>query len=527
MRQIASLFVALPSLFLFGCGSSSNPSVPPPTLSADTAVAGTANPQVANYTVGVPSAGSVTVRFGTSTSYGRSTSSVSATGAGAVSVLVAGMLANTTYHMQATFTSSAGQVVADQDRTFTTGAVPAKFVATFKATTASGQTPQPGVEMLEGIASPGGLPGPVVTDLSGNVIWTYPNTDNANGQSALSVRMLPNGHMSLLVGQNSSFLLGNAAGVDATSEIREIDLAGTTIRSLSIGALNAELAKNGFAVVGGAFSHELLPLSNGHFLTLVTTLKSVTLTGASAPTTVLGDVVVDLDATWQPVWVWNAFDHLDVNRHPFNFPDWTHGNSIAYDTSDESLIVSLRHQNWVLKINYGGGAGDGAVIWKLGPEGDFALKSGDGAADVDPKDWFYSQHYANPISRASNSVFTMALMDNGDDRQFSDGSSCPVDAGSHCFTTIPLLQIDEGAKTATFLLHQVLTPDLYSFFGGDTEVLSNGHLAYDLAGLANTEAAVYEVTDEAQPQAVWSLQISNGYVYRGNRLTSLYPGVQW
>ena len=498
-----------------------------PTLGADTAVAGTANPQVANYTVGVPSAGSVTVKFGTGTSYGRSTSSVAATGAGAVSVLVAGMLANTTYHMQATFTSSAGQVVADQDRTYTTGALPAKFVATFKAATASGQMPQPGVEMLEGIASPGGLPGPVVTDLNGNVIWTYPNADNANGQSALSVRMLPNGHMSLLVGQNSSFLLGNKAGVDAASEIREIDLAGTTIRSLSIGTLNTELAKNGFPVVGGAFSHELLPLSNGHFLTLVTMLKSVTLTGASAPTTVLGDVVVDLDATWQPVWVWNAFDHLDVNRHPFNFPDWTHGNSIAYDSSDQSLIVSLRHQNWVLKINYGGGAGDGAVIWKLGPGGDFALRSSGGAADVDAKDWFYSQHYAYPIARASSSVFTMALMDNGDDRQFSDGSSCPVDGGAHCFTTIPLLQIDEGAKTATFLFHQVLTPDLYSFFGGDTEVLANGHVAYDLAGTANTQAAVYEVTDEAQPQAVWSLQISNGYVYRGNRLASLYPGVQW
>ena len=223
--------------------------------------------------------------------------------------------------------------------------------------------------------------------------------------------------------------------------------------------------------------------------------------------------------------MWNSFDHLDVNRHPYNFPDWTHGNSIAYDPADESLLISLRHQNWVLKINYAAGTGDGAVIWRLGPGGDFALLNASGAADTDPKDWFYSQHYANPISRASSSVFTMALMDNVDDRQFADGSSCPVDAGAHCYTTIPLLQIDESAKTSTFVFHQVLSA--YSFFGGDTEVLTNGHVAYDLAGLAGTEAEMDEVTNEAQPQAVWTLEVDNAYVYRGNRWPSLYPGVQW
>lgn len=44
----------------------------------------------------------------------------------------------------------------------------------------------------------------------------------------------------------------------------------------------------------------------------------------------LGDVLIDLDQNFNPLWVWNAFDHLDVNRHPMNFPDWTHGNAILY-----------------------------------------------------------------------------------------------------------------------------------------------------------------------------------------------------
>jgi hypothetical protein len=42
-----------------------------------------------------------------------------------------------------------------------------------------------------------------------------------------------------------------------------------------------------------------------------------------------------------PVWLWNAFDHLDVNRQPMGFPDWTHANAILYSSDDGNLIVSL------------------------------------------------------------------------------------------------------------------------------------------------------------------------------------------
>ena len=272
------LVVLVGGVFLAGCGSS-GVSVRATAFSDATGVTVTSNPQVAKYTIGVPSTGSVKVQFGVDTSYGRSTWSVPAASAGPVSILVAGMLAQTTYHMQAVFTSSTGQVLTDTDRTFTTGAVPSKFVTTFAATTASGQTPQPGIEMLQGIASPGGLPGPVATDLQGNVIWTYTNTDDANGISAVSVRMLSDGNLILVVAHNSSLLLGNSTGIDAPSELREVDLAGDTVRSLSITDLNTRLAANGFAVVAGGYSHEVLPLSNGHFLLLVTTLKAVTLAG--------------------------------------------------------------------------------------------------------------------------------------------------------------------------------------------------------------------------------------------------------
>ena len=86
----------------------------------------------------------------------------------------------------------------------------------------------------------------------------------------------------------------------------------------------------------------------------------------------LGDVIVDLDQNMQPVWAWNEFNHLDPNRHPWNFPDWTHTNAIIYSKDDGNILVSMRHQNWIVKVSYDNGTGDGSILWHLG-EGETSL----------------------------------------------------------------------------------------------------------------------------------------------------------
>ena len=155
---------------------------------------------MADYTYTAPGAGSVVVQFGPTTSYGRRTSAVTTTAAGRVSILVAGMLATTTYHMQAVYTAANGATDSDPDQTFTTGSVPAKFVGTVTASTTSGRTPQPGIEMLNGLGIlTSTMPSLFATDLSGNIIWTYPFSDQASGLVALPVRMLSNGDLLLFV----------------------------------------------------------------------------------------------------------------------------------------------------------------------------------------------------------------------------------------------------------------------------------------------------------------------------------------
>lgn len=462
-----------------------------------------------------------TVEFGESTDYGQSTSPVP-TAVGPVIVQVAGMKANTTYHMRARIDYDNGTSETDIDRTFTTGSIPSGILPPFTVTATSGLTPQPGVEMVNTLQGNAGISTAFATDVAGNVVWYYPFSDYAPGLSLYPVKQLPNGHFMCEIADISSAPILPAIPAGALNEFREFDLVGNTIRSLTMSDLNARLAAAGFNITLQLFSHDFLVLPNGHFLVLTNTLRSFTnLVGFPGVTNVLGDVVVDLDPEFNPVWVWSEFDHFDVNRHPMGFPDWTHSNALAYSADDGNFLISIRHQNWIAKVDYRDGAGTGNVLWKLGEGGDFTLQGG-----VDPTDWFYAQHDVNFVSPNTTGSFKLAIMDNGNDR--ISPSTAPCNGTSPCFyTTVPIMQVDENAKTASFLFHQILPSNLYTSFAGSTRVLPNSNIEYNLAGLANVIAQTYEVTPTATSQTVWHMQITGENTYRSYRVPSLYPGVQW
>ncbi len=138
--------------------------------------------------------------------------------------------------------------------------------------------------------------------------------------------------------------------------------------------------------------HDVEPLPNGHWLVLGNTTMQLSPTPRLLLPTfrrphVLGDVVIDLDENMQPVWAWNEFNHLNPNHHPYLLPDWTHANAVLYSKDDGNILISMRHENMVYKVDYEDGKGTGAVIWRLGQGGNFTLKNG-----VDPTDWHYAQH---------------------------------------------------------------------------------------------------------------------------------------
>lgn len=492
----------------------------------------TANPLVALYNFQSEEQGTVAVEFGTDTTYGRSTSSIATpAGGGPVAILVAGMKQNTTYHMRAVVTESDGTLVDDQDHTFTTGSFPSSMLPQLVATTSPGQTPQPGIELADATASTTNTDylGAYAIDLSGNIIWGYNFPDRPTADTIIQpIKLLPNGNLLLVLSFASQYVLPNQGvtltpAIESVDLIREIDLAGDPVAQITLAALNAMLAAAGYSnITLTDLHHDVTMLPNGHIIVVANMVKPYTnLTGYSGTTNVLGDVLVDLDTNLSLSWVWSEFDHLDVNRHPIGFPDWTHTNAVVYSPSDGNLLVSMRHQSWIIKIDYDNGQGPGDILWTLGNGGDFTLQGG-----TAPEDWFYGQHDPTFASSATSGQFSLAMMDNGYGRILGDGSMCTAAGQAACYTTTPIIAINEAAKTATITFRQTVPASLFSIWGGSGTVLANGDMEYDLCGLTNS-SQIFEVSTTTPSQTVWTLNETGANLYRAHRMPSLYPGVQW
>ena len=471
----------------------------------------TTNVQVAQYTVAPAAPGNVSVQFGLDTNYGLITwTQPVPMGGGTVSLFVAGMKGNTPYHMRGIVEFADGTQFMDADQTFTTGAYPTAQVPVVTTTTAAGMTPQNGVETLALVNGAANVADVIVSDLTGNVLWLY-NPVLPGGVAPDPIKLLANGH----------FLINFSYGLidGGSSVIQEVDLSGKLIWQMTAADLNAALAAatcSGCNITVLGTHHDFVMLPNGHLVVLAATQQVI------SGTTVTGDVIIDLDQNRKPVWLWNEFDHLDVNRQPMGWPDWTHTNAILYSADDGNLIISIRHQNWLVKVDYANGTGGGDILWKLGYQGDFTLVGG-----TDPTDWFYAQHGPSFATTNTTGQFSLILFDNGNDRFFPSGQvSCGVLTTPTCYSTVPLLQLDETAKTATLTFNP--TAPTFSFFGGNAAVLKNGNVEYcESAGGPGTAGDIYEVTQDSSAQTVWHMLITGQYAYRGQRTPSMYPGVQW
>jgi len=243
--------------------------------------------------------------------------------------------------------------------------------------------------------------------------------------------------------------------------------------------------------------------------------------------------LVDLDQNHKVAWVWDPLDHLcsatsgpclDINRRPMGWPDFMHSNALVYSPDDGNLLLSVRHQFWVLKIDYQDGQGSGDILWRFGPQGDFTLTNG----GID--DWNYAQHDPNIVSPNSTGVFNLILMDNGDNRGIFDVPSAPCSTAGepNCYSRVPIFQVDETNMTATLLWQDNLSP-VFSEGLGSAQPLNDNRVVMGIGIPSDdiTGSRYMEVTHDPTPIVVLRMEVSSLWSYRMVHLPSLYPGVQW
>jgi arylsulfate sulfotransferase len=482
-----------------------------PVATFSSSVTQTINPLVANYTLTIPDGSQARIQFGLTTSYGTYTWWVPApAGGGSVTILVAGMLPASVYYMSALVQLQNGTTQSDVDHTFTSGDLPLKNIP--RLTVTSPGNPNPGVELVN--LNP---LSPIVTDLQGNIIWYYYNQEDIDHHGhPMPLKTMPNGNMIVLITNRYAHVTPAPAPYCV---LREVDLASQTVsngsflREIHMKDLNEKL-KNikthfGRTVQVNYFSHDFCQLANGHVILICQEFVTVPYEGVEI--VVMGDALVDLDDKFDPKWVWSAFDVLDINRHPFEWTpgfDWTHCNCIQA-TPDGNLMLSVRNQSWVLKLDYTNGTGTGAILWKLGYQGDFTLSSG----GVD--NWFFQQHYPNILTTSGSDITTMSVIDNGNQR---------ADPGQ-TYSRGLLLSIDETQKTADVTWQYPVTPSFFSYWGGDVVPLPNGNIEICMSQPFPEHSFAVEVT--TSQQLVWQMDIHPADAYRSYRIPSLYPNVQW
>ena len=415
-----------------------------------------------------------------------------------------------------------------------------------KDASSSGLTLFP-VGRFKGTGSDGSWSYVIATDSSGEVVWYFQALSGVS-----DVRLTSKGDVRLQLNE-VGLLEGTALG-EPKRLLVATGQSGTG--QVPTGAVGVPL---------DTIHHDVVELPNGHLLALSTEAK--VFTPAQCPVydkeyTVVGDVVAEIDPdTGKVLHRTSLFDLIDPCRRiddyfksPFwvgqygpNAADWTHANSVFYDAASNRVLVSSRHQDWVIGYRYAADASGPAneLLFKFGVEGDFTLTGTDALFP-------YHQHAAKIASNGN-----LMMFDNGTSRPGtldSDVTKLPRSRGVEyeLSTTGPksgwqAKQVWEfGSKEVRFTDTSTGSPVDVGYYApvigetdltpADTVLITQGALMMPVTGFVldpavKKSARIVEVTHDASPKIVMDLRIedkaatnfSSYAVYRAKRIATLYP----
>ena len=280
-----------------------------------------------------------------------------------------------------------------------------------------------------------------------------------------------------------------------------------------LGDIILSYTDNDLGVTG--LHHDVTELPNGNFLAMTFTFDIVYYD--LTPVLTAGDGIVEFTPEGEQVWFWDSFDHLDPQRitepiattfylHPETGDvayDWTHGNAVVYDEETDLILVSLRHQDWILAIDHE----TGDIEYTLGYEGDFTLDQGE---------WFFHQH--SPQWQPDGSLL---LYDNGIANPFI----APEDYESHAVRFE--LDFDNMIASRVWIDD---APPTQAAFAGDADLLpeSGNYLVSDssIFGPKGLYSIIREIDPEGAPMLQWQLTSPDAtFIYRATAQPNIFGQV--
>jgi hypothetical protein len=512
-----------------GSAAPSPPPVPALTITADPQVtASTDVPLARSFSVSTSEPTSLILSLDDGNGHAYSIEFPAVTGDHDVAIL--GLRPDSSYQVRVAVTAEDGRRVEQQDAIrIDTAPLPADFpglntLASEPSKMAAGYT------LLDAIRKNRSAGYLVILDDAGRVVWFRP----APGQS--ETERVGDGKLLTMGPQGNLIQL-----IDMLGNVHEEWYAALSRDGKTAGSKAVEIA---------GFHHDVFRIEEtGTYLTSgresvrqVDNYPVDESNPAITATVVIRDEpVIEFAADGMILARWDFLDMLKPTRIAFdatqgqpNATDWIHLNSIWHDPADDSILVSLRHQDAVVKFS----RETGELIWILGPHDNWqGFEQYLLAPTGSPFRWQYHQHAAMVTSEGN-----ILLFDNANRRTspFTGVPALPASANS---SRAVEYQVDESTMTVRQTWEWGMEQSgeqIYTPFVGDADELPNANVLIAFGGLCTingvpdenigacrSSARVIEVTRNGE--AVFDISIDDpddtttGYiVYRSERLDALY-----
>ena len=241
--------------------------------------------------------------------------------------------------------------------------------------------------------------------------------------------------------------------------------------------------------------HDLIVLPDGSYWIMCDDIRRMDLSplGGTAEALVTATAIQHVAGDGALLFSWTPFDHFDISDLPPEARadtnvNWTHGNALDLD-ADGNVVVSFRNLNEITKID----AETGQVLWRLGgARNQFAFDA--------PGPAFVRQHGLRLTQRGQ-----LILLDN---------------LGDALDSRVERYGYDPERRVVSLLAAHGATPPVTAQLGGSVQALPNGRILVSFGTAGRVEEY------DAGGTVVWRIEGNPGYVFRAQRIRSLYePGV--